>query len=122
MIRYHPFQNVYFNRLAGKDLAEIKKKFDLDYWGLSYRKALEFIVTHDSREKIFIHSANLPGKMNAAILPADDRRRLVFVDRIKDADYFITNYRWQNYDLAYPGKIFSVSVRGADIVSVFKKM
>jgi len=122
MVRYHPFQNVYFNRIAGKDLAEIKKKFELDYWGLSYRQALESITRSDPRPEIFIYSANPPGKMNASILPPADRRRLVFVEDIRAAEYFITNYRWQNFDILYPGKIFSVSVRGTDIVSVFKKM
>ena len=31
MIRNHPYQNVYFNRLAGKDMALVKRRFELDY-------------------------------------------------------------------------------------------
>jgi len=41
MIRNHPYQNVYFNNLAGRNMKEIKCRFDLDYWGLSYTKALK---------------------------------------------------------------------------------
>jgi len=41
MIRYHPLQNVYFNRLAGANLGEIRRRFEMDYWGLSQRRALE---------------------------------------------------------------------------------
>ena len=41
MIKHHPFQNVYFNMLAGK---EIEKKFEMDYWGLSNKQALDYIL------------------------------------------------------------------------------
>jgi len=41
MFKYHPYQNVYFNFLAGKDF---NNKFELDYWGLSNVNALRYIV------------------------------------------------------------------------------
>ncbi|MEL6274222.1 MAG: hypothetical protein AAFU03_03810, partial [Bacteroidota bacterium] len=37
MYRYHPNQQVYFNALAGSDRT---KRYDMDYWGLSYFTAL----------------------------------------------------------------------------------
>ncbi len=46
MIRHHPFQNVYFNLLAGNDPGV---NFELDYWGLSFRQGLEYIVKNDKR-------------------------------------------------------------------------
>jgi hypothetical protein len=49
MIRYHPHQYAYFNFLAGKSVGQ---KFDLDYWGLSYRDGLEYIVNNDLRPVI----------------------------------------------------------------------
>ena len=55
MIRNHPYQNVYFNSLAGRNMKEIKTRFDLDYWGLSFTKAFEHIVTHDSDPFIKIY-------------------------------------------------------------------
>ncbi|MBM3284991.1 MAG: glycosyltransferase family 39 protein, partial [Candidatus Aminicenantes bacterium] len=50
MARYHPHQNVYFNRLAGPDMASIAKKFEMDYWGLSYKQGLEYLLRVDSAE------------------------------------------------------------------------
>ena len=41
MFKYHPYQNVYFNILAGKDF---NNKFELDYWGLSNVNALKYIA------------------------------------------------------------------------------
>ena len=35
MIKIHPYQYAYFNFLAGKDF---NKKFEMDYWGLSYKE------------------------------------------------------------------------------------
>jgi hypothetical protein len=41
MIRIHPYQNVYFNDFAGKNIAE---NFEIDYWGVSYKEGLDFIL------------------------------------------------------------------------------
>ena len=49
MIKDHPHQNVYFNFLAGKN---IQTKFELDYWGLSNKQALEYILKNDSKNII----------------------------------------------------------------------
>lgn len=87
----HPYQNVYFNFLAGKNL---KERFDLDYWGLSNRQALEFILSSDVRTGIRVWSNNFP-KLDVAIksLPFEGRNRLKVVDQLADADYVVNNYR-----------------------------
>ncbi len=40
MVKYHPHQCVCGNIFAGRDMRRAKYQFALDYWGLSYRKAL----------------------------------------------------------------------------------
>ncbi|MDP8298792.1 MAG: tetratricopeptide repeat protein [Candidatus Tantalella remota] len=119
MIVHHPHHNVYFNRLAGKNMAQIKQRFDLDYWGLSYREALEYIVEKDGAESIKIRVANPPGYFNADMLEAEDRARLVFVTRIADADYFLTNYRFHEEEHPFANKVFSREVDGASIMTVY---
>ena len=52
MILYHPYENVYFNFIAGKSLKEARQKFDVDYWGLSYKEGLEYVLKNDSSKKI----------------------------------------------------------------------
>lgn len=120
MTNLHPFQNIYFNMLAGKNLMEIKKNFELDYWGLSFRKALEFIVKQDERQTIKVHPSNLAGDANIQILNPSDQKRLFFLRAIEGADYFVTNYRWHHTDYDLEKEIFSVEREGAKIVSVFK--
>jgi hypothetical protein len=117
MIRYHPFQNVYFNTLAG-DKAD--QNFDLDYWGLSFRRGLEYIVKNDKRPAIGL-SANVlpPLKNNLIFLDKQDIRRLRPA-AIHQADYFITNYRWHPQPYQSTNEVYSISIDNQKILSVFK--
>ena len=120
MIRYHPFQNVYFNQLAGKNMQEVKANFELDYWGLSYRQALEYILKNDSDSIIKIYVANFPGKINANILDAADRCRLMYVKKPEEAKYFLSNYRGHKEEYPYKEELFSIKVNEAKIMVVYK--
>jgi hypothetical protein len=119
MVRNHPFEHVYFNRFAGSDMKEIKQRYELDYWGLSYRKALEYIVRSDSSSHIRIFTTTYPGRVNIAMLPASDRNRLELVHTDSEADYVMTNYRFHPQDYPYPREVFRVMVGNASINSVF---
>lgn len=120
MIRAHPYQNLFFNRLAGPDMAVIKQRFDLDYWGLSYRKGLEYIVSTDPRPRIRLSDPNLWASHRLHILPNRDRQRIDLVDDLATADYFISNYRGHPQDYAYPNEVFAVTVRGVRILVVYQ--
>ena len=56
------------------------------------------------------------------ILKKDDRERIVFVNKIKDADYFISNYHCNPNDFDFPDstKVFNIKVLNSDIISVWK--
>ena len=122
MVAMHPYQNVYFNRLAGASMDEIKSNYDLDYWGLSYRQALEYIAANDKNERITLHAANYPARANVNILEEKDRKRFIFVDSLKDATYFLGNFRYRDHKEEYPPgrEYFSVELNGAKIVVVLK--
>ena len=117
MVANHPFQDVYFNRLAGRDMADIKQRFELDYWGLWYRQILECVLARDGRPQITVLAANNPARYNPAILPAADRTRLSFVREQKDADYFVSNFRWHKaeYDIDASREVCNVMVGNARI-------
>jgi hypothetical protein len=117
MIRSHPYQNVYFNRLAGR-MSHVVQQFEMDYWGLAYRRGLEQVLQQDPSPKIPILAANFPGIANSYLLPASERERLIFVQDPKDAKYFITNFRWQKNPYNLP-EFYSVKVRDTAIVTVY---
>ncbi|MEO6447341.1 MAG: glycosyltransferase family 39 protein [Gemmatimonadaceae bacterium] len=120
MIRNHPHEHLYFNRLAGSDMQQIKSRFELDYWGLSYRRALEYIVSSDRSSTIRVQAANYPGIVNSLMLPAHERARIRFVSADSPADYFVTNYRFHPEPYPLPDEVFSVRVGNASIASVFR--
>ncbi len=117
MIRNHPFQNVYFNVLAGKNAGQ---NFELDYWGLSFRQGLEYIVHNDKRPVIKL-AANIPYLCanNAIFLEKHDINRLQLA-HINHADYFLTNYRWHPEEYPLNREVFTIVVENQKILSVFK--
>ena len=91
MVRAHPHQNVYFNALVGKNW---KSKFDVDYWGLSNRSALEVVLKDTSESHIRIFTPSFPNVgLSFPILSPEKRRRFHEVDLPQDADYIITHFR-----------------------------
>ncbi len=119
MVRYHPYQNVYFNPIAGLNMNNIKSNFDLDYWGLSYRKALEYILENDKDKTIKIYVTEHPGKYNSFLLPPDDRDRLVYVNNPDEAKYFLSSYRQHPGDYPYENEYYSIEIGGAKIMVVY---
>lgn len=120
MITLHPYQNVYFNRLAGSDMQHVKAQFEMDYWGLSYRRGLEYILEHDSSPTIRVSVANYPGFLNSKILRPDQRSRLQYADRLEESDYFLSNYREHKEEYPFPNEFFALKVDGAKIQVVYK--
>jgi len=120
MIKYHPFQNLYFNRLAGKNMSEVKKKFELDYWGLTYRNGLEYILKNDKRDGIKIAANTVAAEFNFYILPEKDRKRLLYIENLGESDYFLSNYKFHPEEYTWKGEIYSIEMDGAKIFTVYK--
>lgn len=119
----HPFQNVYFNILAGQDLI---KNFEVDYWGLSNRQALEYLASIDSGGQIYVASETVP-PLDLALksLPENDRNRIIVVDNVDKAQYVINNYRFNFRDYEAQGdykKIQDIKADGEVINSIYVKV
>jgi hypothetical protein len=69
-----PLQGVYFNVLAGKNW---KARYDLDYWGVGNREALEYILANDHSPVINVREDSwTPLIFSLLILKSDDRKRI----------------------------------------------
>lgn len=121
IINNFPHEQVYFNRLAGKDMQQVKSKYELDYWGLSYLAGLKYIAKNDSSSVINIYGANEPCAYNFAMLSFEDKHRLRMVESLEDANYFLTNYRWHKEPYEHKNVYFEVKQGNASILTVFKK-
>lgn len=120
MLRYHPHENVYFNRLAGENMTQVKQLYETDYWGLSYKQGIDYILSADPGEKIPIMVDKVPGvDYIMYLLPEAQKNRLVLQSKISKARYFIADYRFHPENYPYQKEVFSVRVNGASILSVF---
>ncbi len=122
IVNNHPFQQVYFNHLVDTKTPEyLRSRYELDYWGSSYRQSYEYLLSHDRSEVINVAVQNEPGLYNLGILTAEQYKRIRLTD-VKDADYFITNYRWHPQEYTeFRGKEWhSFKVEGNSINTIFK--
>lgn len=118
MVRAHPHEGTYFNALVG-GVRGARFRYDLDYWGVSYRAGLESVVRRDQASRIPVFVSEPVGRWNAEALPIADRTRLVFVDSPGEAKYFLGTYRFQNGEYAYRRVFDQVLVDNVPILSVF---
>ncbi len=128
IVRLHPYEYVYHNMLAGKDLKEVKENFILDYWALSYKDGFEYILRTDNRDKITFTVRCAPKESLISLFPEQDRNRLKYVTNIQDADYFLNNYQCGDLILESQGveqsdlknKVYSTYLNGVELLVVYK--
>jgi 4-amino-4-deoxy-L-arabinose transferase-like glycosyltransferase len=102
MVRLHPDQYVYFNRLFGHGVADASKAFETDYWGNSYKEAVDWVLANvpspvnGSRVKV---ASCLYSLSTSYYLPND---KFEYVGSYNDGqpmsaqpDLFLASTRWQ---------------------------
>jgi len=134
MINSHPLQNLYFNYFSG----DWNRRFEVDYWGLGNRIALEKILKDSPKQSISIWPGlpyqwpggwQMPFTQNLMILDAQERLRIKSPDSREDADYIINSKqnveanRPESYDLDHRYKLFDeIKIDGQPVLSIYKKV
>jgi len=123
MVQSHPLQNVYFNLLAGPR-ETIAERYEVDYWGLSYREGLEYIARIDPRRSVLVSVSNPPGEINWHLAsPWSETRRLRMIAQPGKAHYFLTNYREGPLHRKPPArmrKIREIKVGGVTVLGIYQ--
>jgi len=122
MVKSAPNQQVYFNEiLSSKEGSQLRKKYELDYWGASFLTALKYILEEDQSEELKIAVSDWPGVLNVSLLKPKDKKRINLVDK-ELATYYITNYRWNPEIIAdYENKVYhTIYVQGNEITTIYK--
>ncbi len=121
----HPHQYVFFNFIA-KNYA--MKNFDLDWWGVSHKSSVDYILSKDTREEIKIFVEGFASLRDTLMhLKNDDRKRIKLTD-YKDADYVIDSKMKRlrvNNNLAENNSlelIYELIIDQQPINSVYKKI
>ena len=120
IIYLHPYENTYFNTLAAVGLKPIEKKFEIDYWGLSYRQGLAYLLKHNPPSaKIKVFAGNRVANANLEILKPKERERFEFVERMDSASYYITNHR-QDFNQPRGPIEYEIEKLGYPILTIYR--
>ncbi|WP_116109019.1 ArnT family glycosyltransferase [Lewinella sp. IMCC34191] len=97
MVRIHPHQQVYFNQSVwnGPSLLD---QYELDYWGVSYRRAFEMIgrdIPEGEYRNVKCHGWACMTNLRA--LPPETRVKYREVDKWHEADYFATEFYYPTH-------------------------
>lgn len=123
MVANHPHQHTFFNAFISKNKPEhIRKSFEMDYYSISHRKAMEYILEFDKSEKISVYVVGRGPRFNRDIIPLPDRKRIEIAESIDYAKYYITSYRWHPGDFVEykDNKFLDIKVDNNTITSVFR--
>ena len=119
--RAHPNQQAYFSCLPP---ATAERLLERDYWGLSNRYGLEWILRHDPAPVIAVSGAQVASLyVNWLVLPPTERQRLRIVSD-QSARYYLSGYRWhpQPYaDSLGPEVLAYRPGGGVKVLSVFRR-
>lgn len=115
MIHRHPFENAYFNILAGNP----ENRFDVDYWGLSYRQGWEYLLKTVPDPVLNIHVNNPPGIMNLMFFAKDYNRKIVFTPP-EQADYILTEHRYQKQLCAYKNPVKILYAGDVKVMGIYR--
>lgn len=121
MVKNHPFQNVYFSTFSRKYF-EVGRKFELDYWGISYKQGLEYLSENiKDTDTIIYTSLNLPGKINHMIINEKNRSKLKYVEPHDSTwVYYLTNFRGAG-DPENTELLHKISIDNIPIMGVYKR-
>ncbi|QIL77068.1 hypothetical protein [Hymenobacter sp. HDW8] len=126
MVREHPQQQVYFSFLPANTVVQL---FDRDYWGLSYRQGLEWILANDTSPKVTYCGDPWMLYCATLLLSEAQKNRLQYIWNANrpEASYFLTNYSWRKQSPTYPDTVglgrmvHTIQVDGIPILSVYKQ-
>ncbi|MDO7844869.1 hypothetical protein Q5H92_00760 [Hymenobacter sp. M29] len=118
----HPHQYVYFSFLPGPVAARL---FERDYWGISARQGLSWVLTHDASATVAVSDTLTQRDVlhnNALLLPTAASARLRFVPHAQ-ARYFLGIYRWHPwpYEARFGKPVHHIQVDGMPILTVFRQ-
>jgi hypothetical protein len=126
MYKSFPLQYLFFNRLVPKEEEYIRKSYEFDYWGLSFRQGLEYIdAAEQDKEVIRIRMVTDPIELrpvmfNSYMLQPEKRKRFEFIYTDYGAHYIMVNYRFhpQDYEIGTP--VYSIKMMNSTVMTVYK--
>ena len=122
MVRLHPYEYIYINALHG-GVKGAFGKYELDYWGSSFKEAAEKLQAHVAAEGGVpagkIYRVAICGPWSAAMIHLPPDYEAVEADQ--PADFFLSTTRWMCQDMRDGKEIIHIDRMGARL-SVVKDL
>ena len=123
MIKNHPHQYVFFNKMIRKD---VSLNFEMDYMAASYKENLEFLINNEKKKKFYVFNSSKTEMWYPLFSLYDSDRLRIIESNKENADYWITNYWFDDtiYDKNFFDKfevLNEVIVDGNKINTLFKR-
>jgi hypothetical protein len=118
--RLHPYEYIYYNRFIGGQAGAFRR-FEMDYWGTSYREAANWL------DQVAPHEANIwvdgPAHLLDMYLREDLNMYSTYeVERAERYDYVVSTSRYDLDLRGYPkAEVVQVIERGGAILTVIKQ-
>jgi hypothetical protein len=129
MIKLHPHQMLYFNVISHKTAFE---NFDYDYWGLTYRKGYEKLLSYNnessSKIRLWTNEFLIPNSTYRQ-LTKNQQERIEFIKEISQSDYCVIEYSflfnnienfYKRYNIKPEQEIDSLCVADTKVLSIYK--
>ena len=112
LVKLHPYQYIYFNSIFEKNANRL---FEIDYWGVSNRDALEKIIKNNlEKDKIVVGVASFTNlNLSKKMLSPDLKNKII-----------ISGQEYQNADFIFTNNLFEINPEFDDkyyIPTTFKK-
>ena len=126
MVRLHPYEAVYFNRLWAGGMKAGIDRYEGDYWCLSYKEGSEWLLRRFAgarcREKIRVAGYSVLQQVEQYLEKTEEGRRLFSsVLAAERPHYVLATTRFQDH-LRTPGKpVFTVEREGATLLYLFEE-
>jgi hypothetical protein len=125
MVRLHPYQAVYFNRLVAGGLSQAVERYETDYWCSTYREGLEWIVEAYSRpdlaERVRVAGHATLTQVSYDLRRTKERRRRFRPVTVHDDPHLILATTSGGDHRRTPGRVVHVVERlGAPLLFVFE--
>jgi len=122
MIRLHPYEAVYFNRLVAGGVSAASRRFETDYWGASYKEGVEWLVGnygHDAGREVRVTCTYVARPcIHYLDASAPESRRFRYVSFEEDPDVVLSITRGRIHE-RFRGRVLHVVERmGAPLLFV----
>ena len=125
MVRLHPYQSVYFNRLVAGGLKRAVEKYETDYWCSTYREGLDWVVDHysqpDRTERVRVAGHATLTQVSYDLRRTEERRRRFRPVTVHDDPHLILATTTTGDHRRTPGRVVHVVERmGAPLLFIFE--